>query len=293
MEIQKDVLVKELNAVDKAIQQVIITDFEAITAYKPVVMHPVETEKELLHRGTINSITGTAGSRKTTFITGLVAETSHKRKILWIDTEQTDQDIKYTHGKLERLKADMKNITFAAFMRNESEIKPLELLDILIKKYSPGLIIMDNVTDFDDNSVLGIENAVTLTRKLSKLAKTNDNCILGVIHANETKTSDTAKGRGHIGSEFLRKSHVIMNVYIDAEINNVSYVEFKKNRTAFMKPFAFNVDEKNTPDFAEAQYTKNYEEKKKKGNDIELKKATQEKKNKQVKTNKQGQITLM
>ncbi len=215
-------------------------------------MHPGNNNMAIMVRGTINAVIGKAKARKTVFVGSLAARASYDKKILWIDTEQSDADIKNNYENIKRqAPATVDDICFTAFMNSSFDFKPFELLEELIKDIKPDLVVIDNVTDFDDSTIMESATSSKLVRKISKLAKSNNLAIIGIIHMNESKNPDD-RGRGHIGGEFQRKSHTVIKISLDADPDIAameSNVKFVACRLSYFKDYKFIVDKDNTPQF--------------------------------------------
>jgi RecA/RadA recombinase len=238
-------------ALDIAIKAVIVETFKDTKDYDPVVYHPVpQNEREpVLYRNTINTIFGVAGVRKTTFAMALAAQASKTKRVLWVDTEQSDQDLKRLERSLERYNPVRRNFFFAAFMHPYEGVTPIELLEGLVRNLNPDLIVIDNVTDFDTECIMEYAPAKKLTDQLLKLTLKNELCILGIIHANEVKGTGY-KPRGHVGSEFLRKSHVVFRLESDESSKSKIFVKIDKFRSAIGVNFEFTADRTNHPTFS-------------------------------------------
>ncbi len=249
-EVEQSENVKRL---ELAAKQAEILDFTNIPELVPAVFNPNQPEKPLFFEGSINAVTGKGGSRKTTFLSILAAQTSKENRVLWIDTEQSINELKSVEYKIRMQGGNMDNIKFFAFLQIEdpdNEIEFLKLFEHIIKKSDAKLIVLDNVTDFNDNAILDINTAVKLTRKLSKIAKARKLAIVTVIHENEGANSE-GKGRGHIGSEFVRKSSTVLSVTRHVENNTVnnyrSDVKIKKSRSFIADNMYFEVNDMNLP----------------------------------------------
>lgn len=236
---------EKIKTLELAAQKANIKDFNDLPELVPVVYNPKEPSKPLFFAGTINAVTGRGGSRKTTFLTVLAAQTSKEGRVLWVDTEQSKSEIKTVYLKIKEQGGNMENIDFYAFLDVEN-VDFLELFKHVIQQKNPEFIVLDNITDFNDNAILDINAAVNLTRIMSKIAKAKNAAICAVIHENESGTE--TRGRGHIGSEFVRKCSTVLSVSKpDVEDFHRTAVTFRKSRNYKGRDFDFMVNKDNTP----------------------------------------------
>jgi cysteinyl-tRNA synthetase len=167
-------------------------------------------------------------------------------KILWIDTEQSDFDIKWLIWKAKE-KYNIESIDFFAFREldfNEANTTPFELIEYIISiQNGYDIIVIDNITDLDDACVMDNVASTKIVRKLMKLSSDKNLALIGIVHENEKKLENVG-GRGHVGSESVRKAHNVTTLTKDGENTNVT---FRKTRKKAPADFEFQVDNENMP----------------------------------------------
>ena len=173
-------------------------------------------------RDAMSLITGKAKSRKTFFLSAIVASLAKKNEILtlkrcfpvktlWIDTEQS---IFHFHKSVARA-YEMANISI---MQNCEDIIPLsfsilsteqrvEKLKEAVEEYRPDVIIIDGIRDFvlDINDV---KESSRLKDLLMWIHHQYDCHICCVLHQNKGDSN----ARGHLGSELTNKSETVFSL---------------------------------------------------------------------------------
>ncbi|WP_459187320.1 AAA family ATPase [Parabacteroides sp. APC149_11_2_Y6] len=173
-------------------------------------------------RDAMSLITGKAKSRKTFFLSAIVAALAKKNEILtlkrcspvktlWIDTEQS---IFHFHQSVARA-YEMANISI---MQNCEDIIPLsfsilsteqrvEKLKDAVEEYRPDVIIIDGIRDFvyDINDV---KESSRLKDLLMWIHHQYDCHICSVLHQNKGDSN----ARGHLGSELTNKSETVFSL---------------------------------------------------------------------------------
>ena len=139
---------------------------------------------------------------------------SHK-KVLWIDTERTENDILFS---VQRLRNRLKNIDISneidifSFVEILSPDLCIEELEKLCNTGNYDIVLIDGVLDFcpDMNH---IEKCTYLVKKLRALAIANDVAIVTTIHPN--KGTETVAG--HLGAMLYRYSRAMLYIKKDLD----------------------------------------------------------------------------
>ncbi len=214
--------------------------------------------------GNFSVSTGKAKSRKTFNVSAIVAAAlcngtvlrykaqlpENKRRILYIDTEQSQFHCQRIHKRILALSGnqdhhDNVNLFFYGLRNADGEPKDrLILTEHAIAKYQDnlGLVIIDGIRDmmYDINDSTESVKVVNTLMHLS--AKYNIH-IHVVLHLN--KSDDHV--RGHIGTELNNKAEsviVVSKSHHDAEVSEVSPL-FLRDKD--FKTFSFKVDDDGLP----------------------------------------------
>lgn len=204
----------------------------------------------IFSRDAMSLITGKAKSRKTFFLSAIVAALAKKNEILtlkrcsptktlWIDTEQS---IFHFHKSVARA-YEMANISI---MQNYEDIIPLsfsilsteqrvEKLKEAVEEYRPDVIIIDGIRDFvlDINDV---KESSRLKDLIMWIHHQYDCHICCVLHQNKGDSN----ARGHLGSELTNKSETVFSL---EPIANTTKVIPACCRNMQFNQFAFEIDE--------------------------------------------------
>lgn len=214
---------------------------------EPILM---QYEFTIFSRGAMSLITGKAKSRKTFFISAIVAALVQKKEILsfknttncrvmWIDTEQS---IFHFHKALLRA-YQMANMPTAI---NSDSIIPysfatlsteerIQKLKEAIDENKPDVVIIDGIRDFvlDIND---IKESSKLKDLLMWLYHQYDCHICSVLHQNKGDNN----ARGHLGTELTNKSETVIS--LDAN-NGITKVLPVCCRNVAFDPLAFVIDD--------------------------------------------------
>lgn len=204
-------------------------------------------------RDAMSLITGKAKSRKTFFLSAIVAALAKnvqiltlKRcspvKTLWIDTEQS---IFHFHKAVKRA-YEMANISL---IQNFEDIIPLsfsilsteqriEKLKEAVEEYRPDVIIIDGIRDFvlDIND---IKESSRLKDLLMWIHHQYDCHICAVLHQNKADSN----ARGHLGTELTNKSETVFSL---EPIANATKVIPVCCRNMQFDQFAFEIEEESS-----------------------------------------------
>lgn len=218
---------------------------------------PMETpilkqrDTTVMSKGSLSLISGKPKSRKTFFVASLAAaligdieqiglSSEGKRKVLWIDTEQS---ISFFQDGIKRA-LRMAGISEA---KNDSNLIPLSFatlptedrttkLEEAIKKYKPEVVIIDGIRDllYDFND---IKETAKLKDLIIGLYQTYNLHICCVIHQNKADKN----ARGHLGSEFTNKAETVFSL---ESVGNKTIVSPVQCRNRAFSEFAFLINEK-------------------------------------------------
>jgi hypothetical protein len=175
----------------------------------------------------------------------------NKRKILYIDTEQTQGECHIVLSRIIKLAGleNNKNLSIINFfgLRSYNQEMRVALIDRALRRCNEyGLVIIDGIRDllYDINNV---NESVGLINKLMRWSGEYNLHIHCVLHLN--KGDDNI--RGHIGTEVNNKAETVMLVRKSATVPDISTVESMHVRNREFTPFAFMIDENGLPKLAE------------------------------------------
>lgn len=204
----------------------------------------------IFSRDALSLITGKAKSRKTFFLSAVVAALAKNNEIftfkrcgpiktLWIDTEQS---IYHFHKAVTRA-YELDNISL---LQNCEDIIPLSFsilsteerirkLKDAVEEYRPDVIIIDGIRDFvlDIND---IKEASKLKDLLMWIHHQYDCHICSVLHQNKGDSN----ARGHLGTELVNKSETVFSL---EPVANTTKVIPACCRNQTFEQFSFEVDE--------------------------------------------------
>lgn len=193
---------------------------------------------KVLSRGDISTLTGQAKSRKSAFCqiivryilsgenqgNNILSTDFPNAKIVWIDTEQSDDDCQRIYNNLTRSLNEntIKERLFFHSVSRYSRKQRLYSLYKAITDYQPDLVILDGIVDvIEDFNDIAESNKVVMMIK--KWAVEFDCHILSVIHLNPT-TSGQTKLRGHVGTFLMQKSQTVFQMALKEDKDaSVSY----------------------------------------------------------------------
>lgn len=127
--------------------------------------------------------------------------------------------------------------------RGKTPAEQDKLLFRTARRFRPQLIVLDGITDLvaDFNSV---EEATSLTARLSGLSAELDAAILCVLHLNPGGRGDNVKAIGHLGSMLYRKVSLEIQVCTEDDTKDARReVRFLKARNGNPEKFWFTIDE--------------------------------------------------
>ena len=195
-------------------------------------------EIPLLSKGEIATIVALPSSGKSNVCEGIVASYTRAKgfepldalnfvcpaehatkKILWIDTERTNNDLLWSVQRLKRrCKLDANQLSnhldFYSFVEIASPAEALKELTKLVSSGDYDIVILDGIFDLCPD-INNIEKATLLVKELRALAVKHDVVLVTTIHPN--KGTDVIAG--HLGAMLYRFSRAIL--YIDKQANGV------------------------------------------------------------------------
>ncbi len=197
---------------------------------------PVFTKKS------ISTLIGKAKSGKTTCTAWVVAQViQHELKVLWIDTEQGQYYAARTQSWVLQIAKCFANPHLQFYdLKIHNPTVRTQIIESLIDKVSPDIIIIDGVRDlvFDINNP---EEATIIVGNLMRWADLHDCHILSIIHQNK----GNEHARGHLGSEMINKSETVIKVSQDEKKITVCEPEFTRGEP--FPIFAFDRDGNGVP----------------------------------------------
>lgn len=163
-------------------------------------------------------------------------------KVLWIDTEQKQADVK-------QIVDDVVSITDMDKQYIDSHLKLysvrtlsyktlLQDTELLVRSYRPHVLIIDGLVDFAE-SFNDEAQSHTLINALVKMSDDYHCAIISVLHEN--KSSDDHNMRGHLGTMLSQKAGTVLACKKDA--NNVITVSCSDSRHRAMPDWKIMYDE--------------------------------------------------
>lgn len=220
--------------------------------------------------GNFSASTGKAKSKKTFNVCAIVGAALlngdilqykasfpvNKRKILYVDTEQSPFHCQKVLSRIHRLAEldEMEHSDLLEFLplRKCSPKQRLSVIENAIYDIEDiGLVIIDGIRDlaYDINSP---SESTDLISKLMKWTDERQIHIHTVLHLN--KGDDNS--RGHLGTELNNKAETVLKITKDDMDKDISSVSASYIRDIDFDTFAFRIDEKGLPVLVEDYKTK-------------------------------------
>lgn len=202
--------------------------------------------------------------------TNLTNDTNHKTfadnandavleplRVLWIDTEQSQQSTQEIlrdriiplSTKSAPTTKDINSTFFAFNLRGLGFEKRGKMVDVAIRTIQPDICIIDGIKDLmtDINDAV---QATLIMEKLMALAKTQNCCIVCVLHQN--KSDQDRNMRGSIGTELTNKAFEVFQCEMISD-NNDKAETFKVTHTYSRKQkmkhkFYYRVSDEGLPE---------------------------------------------
>ena len=218
-------------------------------------------EENCFYRGELVADCGKAKSGKTFFLSILMAGALKKQmlalerlceeplKVLWIDTEQSQQStqeiLKDRIMPLANLES-LDDTRFYAFnLRGLGFDRRQKMVDVAIRVLQPDIVILDGIKDLmtDINDAV---QATLIMEHLMALAKDQNCCIVCVLHQN--KSEQDRNMRGSIGTELTNKAFEVFQCETidESETFKVTHTFSRKRR--MKRKFYYRVNEQGLPE---------------------------------------------
>ena len=211
--------------------------------------------------GNFSASTGKAKSRKTFNVSAIVAASlgnkqvlkykaclpEGKRKILYIDTEQSRYHCHVVMQRILRLAGMQQDVNAANLvfygLREYHPTMRLQLIErALEQEQGCGLVIIDGIRDLmlDINDPAESVNIINKLMQWSSVYNLHIHCVL---HLN--KSDDNV--RGHIGTELNNKAETVLVITKSQTLADASEVKPLSLRDQEFEPFAFKINEDGLP----------------------------------------------
>ena len=260
MEIQKEVNPVTVTANTWKSARLFITDrFDS----PPVIMRIDDSIVGTL--GNFSASTGKAKSKKTFNVCAIVASAlsnstvlsysvslpSNKRKILYVDTEQSPFHCLRLMNRILRLSGfpvdvHPEQLVFLGLRRYATKDRLKKIEEAIYETEGLGLVIIDGIRDM----VHDINSPGESTDLITKLMQWTDERqihIHVVLHLN--KGDDNT--RGHLGTELNNKAETVLQVTKDEFDKDISSVKSMFIRDKDFEPFAFRINNESLPEEVE------------------------------------------
>lgn len=207
-----------------------LTPIELLARYRvtpTTVLPPMETlfranDVPCFYRGELVAVCGKAKSGKTLFLSMIMAccltnkvlaleriaaDNEGPLRVLWLDTEQSQQSTQEIMLKrIIPLAGDINGFDECFYSYNLRGLgceTRRELMEVAVNALHPDLVIIDGIKDL----VTDINDAIQATQimeQLMMLAQKNNCCIVNVLHQNKSEADHNM--RGSIGTELTNKA---------------------------------------------------------------------------------------
>lgn len=179
----------------------------------------------VMPRGGLTVVSGEKKNGKTSFLTAMVATmmsgrdfgTMRRRtapgKILWVDTEQSSNDMSFAFERLFRqacipLRDDSKKHDF--YILKTRPLAPVQREQVLrdaVEQLQPSVVIVDGIRDLIEDFNDVTQSHYITTEVLRMLDQHPHMNVVCVIHTNP----DSTRLRGHLGRELENKCRDLFN----------------------------------------------------------------------------------
>lgn len=203
-------------------------------------------------KGNISAWTGRAKSKKTFAMTMLVSSmvsgvdlydtfySYHKNKVIWIDTEQSPNDVQKIVKRVKKMIGDESNL-YMYGLRPLTPKQRVEKIEEALRTVKCDVLVIDGVRDLIMN-INDPEESTVIVTKLMKWSYDYDIHVTTVIHQ-----SNADKVRGHIGTEIENKAETVIRVTRDEDDVNVSSISEVYGRGKGFDDFNFFINEEGLP----------------------------------------------
>lgn len=213
------------------------------------------------YRGELAADCGKAKSGKTTFLSILMAATIKRQtlalerltdeplKVLWMDTEQSQQSTQEILKERIMPLAGVDKLDDTQFyvynLRGVGYEKRGRMVDVAIRSIKPDICIIDGVKDLmtDINDAV---QATLIMEKLMALAKENDCCIVCVLHQN--KSEQDRNMRGSIGTELTNKAFEVFQCSILGDDETFKVEQTYSRKKKIKQNFYYTINQDSLPE---------------------------------------------
>ena len=217
--------------------------------------------KPCFARGELTGLSGKAKSGKT-FVSSILMALCFRSQLLsveriepkrlhvmWYDTEQSEEStqdilchriIPLTGISEDRFPMDMMDVFN---VRGEAMTDRLPILELLVMRYQPDLVVLDGIRDLVADINDGVVAQDTIER-LMHLASDNHCCIICVLHQN--KSQEDRNLRGWIGTELKNKAFEVYECAKSSE-RIFSWVQTDSRKYDITTPLQFAVNDAGLP----------------------------------------------
>ncbi|RMG84181.1 MAG: hypothetical protein D6712_11695, partial [Chloroflexi bacterium] len=208
-------------------------------------------------RGMLGVVSGVAKSRKTTFLSAVVASALADKdvvnmrlrpggKVVFFDTEQPDYFFYHTQRRAHQLAGLITNVDwYGAFaLRDFDPMARVKAIEAVLQQEAPTCAIIDGVLDlvYDMND---LREAQAIAQMLMRWTKEFDCLIMIVLHRNEG-LSGRSKMAGHLGSVITRKAD--FEIMLDRnEQTGYTQVKHRPSRVRRFPTFQFTQNSQGFP----------------------------------------------
>ncbi|MDX5586518.1 MAG: hypothetical protein QNK20_16650 [Aureibaculum sp.] len=227
------------------------------------------TKRRLLTLGNISTITGKGKSKKT-FLSSMICAAfvsnnnvqnkffsylpKGKEYVIRFDTEQGGYDA-YRVGKVVKdLSGGYSDTYTVSNLREYENRQRVDIIDHAVKKFKGkiGVILIDGIADLVSN-INDIEESKNVIQKLMTWTSIYNIHVCCVIHQNK----DNGYATGHLGSELIKKSEVVISVVRQGDSSQVSCDNIRG--AAEFDDFNFRINEDALPEIIENEDLSSYE----------------------------------
>lgn len=156
--------------------------------------------------------------------------------VLYIDTEQSDDDVQLVTKRLKYLSNKEDNL-FMYGLRPHNPEERVMAIDLLLDEHKCDVLIVDGIRDL----IYDINDAVECTNVMTKLMKWSYDYnihIACVLHQNK----GNGMARGHIGTELENKCQTLIRITKDETDYKISSFAEEFGRGKGIEDFDFTID---------------------------------------------------
>lgn len=173
---------------------------------------------------------------------GNMIRSHQKHELLWIDTEQSPNDVQKITGRVKKMIGTETNL-FMYGLRPLSPKQRVQMIDeALLKHPDIDVLIIDGARDL----IMNINNPEESTEIITKIMKWSFDYnihIAIVIHTN----SGSDKVRGHIGTEVENKAETVIKITKSEDDIRYSIISEVYGRGRTFEEFKFYIDDNGIP----------------------------------------------